>query len=85
MEFKIQDHLDIPSEQTLSAMKIIDRDGLQITVTDLDKAIRQAGQFMTYRHDPPQPLADARQQAYWTDLYKKLLTLKQHQPATKKH
>lgn len=45
-------------------MKIKDLNGQEITVTDLNAAIAQARSFKEYRHNPPEPIADSRQQAY---------------------
>lgn len=56
-------------------MKITDLNGLEITVTDLDKAIEQAELFKDMHHVPPVP-SDKERQAYWNDIYKKLLELK---------
>ncbi|AZA84586.1 3-isopropylmalate dehydratase [Chryseobacterium indologenes] len=56
-------------------MKITDLNGLEITVTDLDKAIQQAELFKDMHHVPPVPYDKVRQK-YWTDVYNKLLELK---------
>lgn len=56
-------------------MKITDLNGLEITVTDLGKAIKQADLFKDFRHFPQVPYDTVRQQ-YWTDVYNKLLELK---------
>ncbi|REC79455.1 3-isopropylmalate dehydratase [Chryseobacterium elymi] len=56
-------------------MKIIDLNGQEITVTDLDKAIEQAELFKDMHHVPPVPYDKVRQ-VYWNDIYKKLLELK---------
>ncbi|WP_454045045.1 3-isopropylmalate dehydratase [Chryseobacterium sp. Marseille-Q8038] len=56
-------------------MKITDLNGLEITVTDLDKAIEQAELFKDMHHVPPVP-SDKERQAYWNDIYKKFLELK---------
>ncbi len=57
-------------------MKIIDIHGKEITVTDLDLAIMQADDYRHYRHaDPAFKVFDERQQAYWEDVYQKLLRL----------
>ena len=56
-------------------MKITDLNGLEITVTDLDKAIQQAELFKDMHHVPPVPYDKVRQE-YWNDIYKKLLELK---------
>ncbi|SDH29499.1 hypothetical protein [Mucilaginibacter gossypii] len=58
-------------------MKIIDIDGKEIAVTDLDLAIMQADDYRHYMHsDPTYKAFDERQQAYWEDVYQKLLALK---------
>lgn len=56
-------------------MKITDLKGLPIEVTDLDKAIEQAGYFKDAHHVPP-VASDKERQAYWRDIYQKLLQLK---------
>ena len=56
-------------------MKIMDLNGEQIEVTDLTAAIEQAAYFKNCYHIPPQPIADSRQQAYWSDIYNKLIAL----------
>jgi hypothetical protein len=57
-------------------MKITDLNGQKIKVTDLIAAIRQAETFKDYHHEPPRPKMDKRRQAYWTDIYNKLMNLK---------
>ncbi|MCS3732350.1 hypothetical protein [Mucilaginibacter dorajii] len=58
-------------------MKIIDLDGKEMTVTDLELAIMQADDYRHYRHtDPSFKLLDEGLQAYWEDVYQKLLMLK---------
>ncbi len=56
-------------------MKITDLNGLEITVTDLNKAIEQVENFKDMHHIPPVP-ADKERQNYWKDIYHKLLVLK---------
>lgn len=56
-------------------MKITDIKGLVLEVTDLDKATEQAKDFKNLHHIPPLP-SDTKQQAYWKDIYEKLLKLK---------
>lgn len=56
-------------------MKITDLNGQEIKVTDLIAAIRQAETFKDYHHEPPRPEMDKSRQAYWTDIYNKLLNL----------
>nr|WP_199156510.1 hypothetical protein [Pedobacter sp. ASV2] len=56
-------------------MTIQDINGQKMTVTNLEKAIEQARDFKDLTHDPPIP-TDADQQAYWQDIYEKLLMLK---------
>lgn len=58
-------------------MKIIDLNGKEITVTDLDLAIMQADDYRHYNlTDPAQAGFVKKQQAYWEDIYQKLLALK---------
>ena len=56
-------------------MKIADLNGQQIEVADLTAALEQAKYFKDCHHTPPDPVADKRQQAYWTDIYNKLVVL----------
>lgn len=55
-------------------MKIRDKKGNLITVTDLQEAIEQAAYFKDAHHVPPVP-SDKERQAYWTDMHTKLLKL----------
>ena len=58
-------------------MKIIDLDGKEITVDNLDLAVMHADDYRHYRHANPEfAEADKKLQAYWEDLYQKLLALK---------
>ena len=57
-------------------MKITDKNGQEIEVTDLPAALAQAAFFKDCHHVPPEPVADKRQQAYWMDIYQKLIDLK---------
>lgn len=54
---------------------ITDVNGLRKEVTDLDKAIEQAEYFKDAHHVPPVE-SDKERQAYWRDIYEKLLQLK---------
>lgn len=54
---------------------IIDLNGRNIEVTDLDKAIEQAYSFKDCHHVPPVP-SDIVRQVYWRNMYGKLLKLK---------
>lgn len=56
-------------------MKITDLRGLSIEVTNLDKAIEQTENFKDLHHVPPVE-SDKERQAYWRDIYQKLLQLK---------
>jgi hypothetical protein len=58
-------------------MTIVDQNGKIITVENLDSAILQADDYRNYRHvDPSFKSLDEGLQAYWEDVYQKLLTLK---------
>lgn len=58
-------------------MKIIDSDGKDITIIDLELAIMQADDYRHYRHaDPAFKKLDEGLQAYWEDVYQKLLGLR---------
>jgi hypothetical protein len=56
-------------------MKVTDRNGVALKVTDLEKAIRQAHDFKDRHHIPPLA-GDEERQDYWSDLHQKLLNLK---------
>lgn len=61
-------------------MTIRDLHGNNIEVTNLEKAIEQAENLKDYEHeDTSFADFDARQKAYWTDMYNKLLKLKKDQ------
>ncbi|WP_261511580.1 hypothetical protein [Chryseobacterium paludis] len=55
-------------------MKITDLHGCPIEVTNLHKAIRQAKQYKDFRHeDKSFSRFDQKQNAYWADMYNKLI------------
>jgi hypothetical protein len=57
-------------------MKIKDVGGKIITVENLQLALLQADDYRHYRHtDPRFAEFDTKQQAYWEDVYQKLLAL----------
>lgn len=67
-------------------MYIIDKNGLLITVTDLDGAIKQAELFASYFHeDKAFADFDERQKEYWLDVLLQLTRLKNEQPGNVKH
>jgi len=55
-------------------MKIIDLDGREIEVTDLDLAIMQADGYRYYRVNEPTEM-HLHLYDYWEDFYQKLLLL----------
>lgn len=57
-------------------MKIRDKNGSWIEVTDLKKAIRQTAWYKEYQHNPPVEI-DKERQMYWSDMHEKLLALKE--------
>ena len=58
-------------------MTIIDNNGKTITVENLDLAIMQADDYRHYSHvDPSFKSGDEGLQAYWEDIYQKLLRLR---------
>jgi hypothetical protein len=62
-------------------MKIIDLNGKLIEVENLDLAFQQADVYRHYRHtDNAFAQMDIELQAYWEDIYQKLLKLKTEQP-----
>ncbi|MDC7217791.1 MAG: hypothetical protein PQJ28_02075 [Spirochaetales bacterium] len=66
-------------------MKVTDLNGYEIEVTDLDEAIRKTGAYKEYRHeDKGFEDFDRRQQAYWTDMYDKLVAIRGQENETSK-
>ena len=58
-------------------MKIIDLNGFQIEVTDLDEAIRITADHKEYHHeDKSFSEFDKRKKVYWADMYEKLKAIK---------
>jgi hypothetical protein len=58
-------------------MEIIDLDGKAIKVMDLDLAILQADDYRHYCHaDPVHAEQDRVLQAYWQDVYEKLIRMR---------
>jgi len=58
-------------------MKIIDIEGNEIEVTDLDKAIRQADEYRHFRHDDRKSnTMDDYLTNHWQYIYEQLLILK---------
>ena len=58
--------------------KIIDKNGYVIEVTNLKEAIKQADNFRFLKHTAKAYRSfDKERQAYWQDLYEKLLALQQ--------
>ena len=58
-------------------MKIVDNNGKVIEVANLDLAIMQADDYRHYLHaDKAFAQLDTKLQAYWQDVYQKLLLLK---------
>lgn len=57
-------------------MKIIDLNGFDLEIDNLQLAIMQADDNRHFRHlDPLYRQTDERLQAYWEDVYQKLLAL----------
>ena len=65
-------------------MKIIDLNGCELEVTNLENALKQVREFKKYSHAGHEWADfDRRQKIYWTDLYQKLLVIKKKQPYEK--
>ena len=60
---------------------VTDLNGIEIEVTDLYGATEQTELMKEFRHAPPK-IQDERKQAYWLDLYEKLLKLKSERYGT---
>lgn len=67
-------------------MKIRNKNEQWIEVTDLKKAIRQAGWHKEYYNNPPAE-SDKERQAYWADMHEKLIGLSErlNQPNNEKN
>ncbi len=59
-------------------MKIIDLNGHEMEITDLQLALMQADDYRHYRTSQPNELCRKRQ-AYWEDIYQKLVKLREQQ------
>ncbi len=58
-------------------MKVTDKNGFELEVTNLDEAIRQSSEFSSYSQvGGAYSEFNEKQKAYWSDLHDKLLTLK---------
>lgn len=57
-------------------IQVEDKDGKNITVTNLPEALEQADSFINYSHtDKAFEKFDQERQAYWQDLYEKLIKM----------
>lgn len=57
-------------------IQVEDKDGKNITVTNLPEALEQADSFRNYSHtDKAFEKFDQERQAYWQDLYEKLVKI----------
>jgi hypothetical protein len=72
---KVQNHTAQSSLIILSIMEIIDLEGNEIEVTDLDLAIMHADDYLHYRVNEPAKI-HLHLYAYWEDLYQKICRLK---------
>lgn len=67
-------------------MHIIDLNGNRIEITDLQLPIMQADDYRHYTiTDPAGFEFGTRQQAYWNDIYQKLLLLEKEQTEFEEH
>lgn len=57
-------------------MRITDKDGKEMEVTDINKAIEMVENFVDLEHDPCTQ-TDRDRQEYWQDIHQKLLSLKE--------
>jgi len=64
-------------------MNIIDLNGFEIEIMDLEGAIKQSDLFTGFQHFPSTQ-GDTQRQAYWQDLHSKLLKLKAEHNDSKK-
>ena len=57
-------------------MKITDLNGFDLEIENLQLAILKADEYRHYAHfNPEHRLADEKLQAYWEDVYQKLIQL----------
>ena len=65
-------------------IQLIDLNGNNIEVTDLDEAIRITEQYKDYRHaNKGFEGFDRRQCSYWTDLHEKLINIRNNKSVSK--
>ena len=65
---------------TLKPICIVDLNGCSIEIEDLDKAISIADDYKDYRHvNAGFEKFDKERNAYWTDIYEKLKSIKKLQ------
>lgn len=58
------------------ALKIKDLNGFELEIDNLQLAIMQVDDYRYYQHlDPKYQQADEQRQAYWNDIYQKLVQL----------
>ncbi|MDV4116246.1 3-isopropylmalate dehydratase [Elizabethkingia anophelis] len=55
-------------------MKVRDKNGQWMEITDLKKAIQQTGWYKEYQHTPSVE-SDKERQEHWADMHEKLLAL----------
>ncbi len=75
----LSDHTETNLLQDSTEIKVIDIDGNEKTITDLDRAISLTAEFMQYRHlDGSFSALDEKIRRYWADLNAKLNAIKNH-------
>jgi len=57
-------------------MTVKDREGNELEITDLEKAIKQADTYRKYSHYNEHFVKVDTTQLYWQDLYEKLVAIK---------
>jgi hypothetical protein len=62
-------------------LKITDLNGFELEIDNLQLAIMQTDDYRHHRHfDPKFQGTDEKLQAYWEDVYQKLLKIKSYRP-----
>lgn len=67
-------------------MRVTDLNGCKIEVTNLDGAIQITAEYKEYEHTSKEfSELDKRLKRYWTDMYGKLLKLKQYEQSRRQN
>lgn len=74
---RLNDHTETNLLQDSREITVIDLEGKEKKITDLEQAIALTADFMTYEHEDKSFGAfDEKMRRYWTDLHNKLIAIK---------